>query len=111
MSTCPICQEAIRPDDDVFSLGCRGRRERSSPHQIHCTPCGHEWLRNSVYLPGPVGAVLQQSVQCPVCRDARHALNSMRPGGTYAPLGCLLVLTRPVDMLVVMPPDANRAQE
>ena len=86
---CPICSEPITTHEDVLTLGCRSRSAGSTPHQIHCTPCAHEWLRAT---PTPV--------QCPICRDVRLPLNTMQPGGTYVPHGCVLVLTWPTDSAI-----------
>ena len=102
MGTCPICCGPITSRDDVFTLGCKSRPRNTTPHQIHCTPCGHQWLQHSVGTAqegaGNVAAsscTVLRSVQCPICRDERSSLNQMRPGGTYAIDGCVLVLTWP----------------
>ena len=84
---CPICLDPILLSDDVLTLGCVARSATSTPHQIHCTPCSHEWLRS---LDATNGVV------CPICKDLRHQLNTMTPGGTYSPHGCVLVLTWPL---------------
>ena len=96
---CPICLGAILPTDDVIVLGCAGRRPGSAPHQMHCTPCGHAWLGHaSLAASHPctpshdppdgqacaLAGAQRAALQCPICRDARPNLNSMRPGGAYA---------------------------
>jgi len=86
---CPICIEPILAHQDVMTLGCAGRTTSSQPHQIHCTPCSHQWLASTDVVRGVI---------CPVCRDHRAQLSSMTPGGSYQLHGGVCILAWPASM-------------